>query len=212
MKSLTAAGSIILLLSAMTGACFEDVPVGADTDAGSGSDGGTGGKACTSDSDCSANEICGFPTAEACAAKGECFASPGAECEAYSPGCACDGTEINIACNGLPSGYETKPLAHDGTCSADAGNPPSEGGGAACSTSADCAANEICGFPEAEACSATGQCYASPGVVCEAYSPGCACDGTEINVACNGLPTGYETKPIAHTGECASTSADAGPG
>jgi hypothetical protein len=35
-----------------------------------------------------------------------------------------------------------------------------------------------------------------------AYSPGCACDGTAINVVCNGLPSGYETKPMRHTGAC----------
>jgi hypothetical protein len=43
--------------------------------------------------------------------------------------------------------------------------------------------------------------------ICNAYSPGCACDGTMISVACTGLPTGYVTKPLAHTGMCDATDA-----
>jgi len=209
MKSNRLYGSLLVVLASLAGACFDDVPVGSGgPGSGSGtggSDAGTHGASCTSSSQCGADEICGFASAEACQATGECFASPGAVCEAYSPGCACDGTEINVACNGLPTGYETAPLAHTGACTSGADAGP----GAACTTSAECGANGICGFEASLACSATGQCFASPGATCEAYSPGCACDGSEINVACNGLPAGYETAPLAHTGVC---SADAGGG
>jgi hypothetical protein len=79
-----------------------------------------GGKSCTSDADCGLG-ICGFPTADMCAAKGTCFPPPGAVCAAYSPGCACDGTTTNVICNGLPSGYAPKPLRHAGMCGADGG-------------------------------------------------------------------------------------------
>ena len=58
------------------------------------------------------------------------------------------------------------------------------------------------------ACAATGQCFPAPGAVCQAYSIGCACDGTEINVACTGLPAGYASSPLLHTGPC--TGDDAG--
>jgi hypothetical protein len=67
---------------------------------------------------------CGFEASLACAAKGHCFLETpgGVTCDLYEPGCACDGTAINMACNGLPSGYDTKPLAHAGVC-ADANAP-----------------------------------------------------------------------------------------
>ncbi len=81
-------------------------------------------------------------------------------------------------------------------------------GGKACASSADCAANETCGFATSAACAAKGTCFALAGAMCLAYSPGCACDGTEINVACTGLPTGYATKALAHAGACGT---DAGP-
>jgi hypothetical protein len=39
-------------------------------------------------------------------------------------------------------------------------------------------------------------------VTCRAYLAGCACDGTEISTICTGLPDGYDTKPLRHTGPC----------
>jgi hypothetical protein len=102
--------------------------------------------------------------------------------------------------SGLPSGDV------GGTC-----EPSDAGGGRACSSSADCASNEVCGFPESEGCAAQGQCFPAPTVVCLAIALGCACDGTEINIACNGLPGGYETKPYLHSGACTG-GADASTG
>ncbi len=84
----------------------------------------------------------------------------------------------------------------------DGGAPPADAGAGSCTSTADCPSNEICGFPKTPVCAAVGQCFPAPQVICNAYSPGCACDGTEINLACNGLPDGYETKPLRHTGEC----------
>jgi hypothetical protein len=78
-----------------------------------------------------------------------------------------------------------------------------------CVSDSDCPNDGLCGYPEAAACAATGVCFASPGAVCEAFSPGCACDGSQINVACTGLPSGYFSKPLLHTGECTSVN-DAG--
>jgi hypothetical protein len=80
---------------------------------------------------------------------------------------------------------------------------PAEAGTVSCGSDVDCPTGSACGFPEAEACAATiGQCFPLPGVECNAISLGCACDGTEVNVACNGLPSGYEPKPLRHTGPC----------
>jgi hypothetical protein len=79
-------------------------------------DGGAG-SSCTSNADCSGTNICGFPVADACAAKGTCFAAEQLGCNAASPGCACDGSVVNIICNGLPSGYAPAPLLHAGMCS-----------------------------------------------------------------------------------------------
>jgi hypothetical protein len=75
-------------------------------------------------------------------------------------------------------------------------------GGAPCSTNADCATDYVCGFAESDGCSAQGRCFMAPGAVCQAYAPGCACDGTEITIVCTGLPDGYVSKPLAHTGAC----------
>ena len=84
-------------------------------------------------------------------------------------------------------------------------------GGGACMTDADCGAAQVCGFAEGDACSAQGRCFPAPGAVCQAYSPGCACDGTAVNVACTGLPQGYVSKPLAHTGACGDACAAAYP-
>ncbi len=81
--------------------------------------------------------------------------------------------------------------------------------GGPCKTNQDCAGG-ICGFPEADACAAQGQCFPAPGAVCSAYSPGCACDGTTINVVCTGLPSGYSTAPLARAGKCMAIDAGAG--
>jgi hypothetical protein len=182
-------------------------PPGGGTDSGVASDAGNAtdsGAACTTNADCGTGHQCGFPQIDACGAKGKCFDAPGgAICALGMPGCACDGTVINIAscATGLPSGYVTKPLLHSGACEADGGGGAADAA-APCATSQECPTGYECGFPQAEACTAKGTCFASSGVVCQAYSPGCACDGTIVNVVCNGLPGGYETKPLRHTGLC----------
>jgi hypothetical protein len=71
-----------------------------------------------------------------------------------------------------------------------------------CSSTKDCVADDICGFPRVPVCGTKGICFHAPQVSCQLYSPGCACDGTEINIACTGLPTGYDTKPLRQTGVC----------
>jgi hypothetical protein len=74
------------------------------------------GSSCATSSDCPTGETCGFPEAEACAAKGSCFSVPAVECLVYQAGCACDGTEFDLTCTGLPSGYSLKPLKNAGPC------------------------------------------------------------------------------------------------
>ncbi len=76
------------------------------------------------------------------------------------------------------------------------------GGGTSCTSSNDCAANDVCGFPMQDGCTAKGICFPAPMAICNAYSPGCACDGSMISIACTGLPDGYVSKPLAHTGMC----------
>jgi hypothetical protein len=83
-------------------------------------------------------------------------------CLAYSAGCACDGTEINVTCNGLPSGYDTKPLAHSGACAqVDAG------GG--CTSDTQCGTGQKCCYPcGIPGC--TNQCTTVPsGASCPHY-------------------------------------------
>jgi hypothetical protein len=70
-----------------------------------------------------------------------------------------------------------------------------------------------CGFLETAGCSATGSCFSTLGVTCQAIVLACACDGTDINVACNGLPSGYAPKPYAHSEACRlDAGPEAGPG
>ncbi len=184
-------------------------------------DGGTDavGGSCVTDADCGPGDICGFEASLACTAQGRCFPVPQTSCNAVVAGCACDGTEINLACNGLPSGYETKPLAHAGACEggADAGEGGMDSG--VCSTTADCAPDELCGFETSLGCTAHGQCLPMMQDSCNVVVTACACDGTEINIACgSNLPTGYGTKPVAYVGACqdggveADASAEGGVG
>lgn len=85
---------------------------------------------------------------------------------------------------------------------AGSANGGSGGATLGCATDADCGAQQVCGFPRSEACSAEGQCFPAPDAVCGAYSPGCACDGTTVSVICTGLPEGFVGKPLAYEGEC----------
>jgi hypothetical protein len=96
-----------------------------------------GGADCWTSADCAYGYVCGFPESAGCSAQGLCFMAPGAVCEAYAPGCACDGTEITIVCTGLPNGYVSKALLHEGACTGGAcGNTNlpcrSTDGGACC--------------------------------------------------------------------------------
>ena len=82
------------------------------------------------------------------------------------------------------------------------GSSGSSGGDGACTTDAQCGSGAICGFRVADGCTATGICFPAPGIICDAYSPACACDGSEVNAICNGLPSGYATRPVLHSGAC----------
>jgi Cys-rich repeat protein len=205
--------------SVHTGSCSDATsppPVDAGrTDASPAADSGgsdAAPKPCATDSDCGSGETCGYLASEACSAQGQCVVAT----VACSPpatityACACDGTDILGGCAaGLPSDYVPKPFLHTGPC-ADA-SPPADSGGsdappAPCMTDSDCGAGGVCGFLESLACSASGQCFPAPGAVCEAYLPGCACDGTEINIACTGMPAGYASKPLLHSGVCTDAS------
>ena len=92
---------------------------------------------------------------------------------------------------------------------ASGGKPAVDASGSSCATSKDCAPGQTCGFAESDGCGATsGQCFTT-GALCNSFQPGCACSGDTINIACTGLPNGYATAPLAHTGACA-TSIDGG--
>lgn len=85
-----------------------------------------------------------------------------------------------------------------------------DGGSGTCTANTDCPKGFVCGFDEAQGCAAkTGQCFQG-GAICNTFQPGCACNGQTINVACTGLPSGYATAPLAHTGSCDTPIVDAG--
>lgn len=133
--------------------------------------------------------------------------SGGASSGATSSGSASSGTTSSGSGG---SGGETSGAGGSGvaTSGGTTGSGSSSSGFAShsCVSDADCPNNDLCGYPEAAGCAATGVCFASPGAVCLAFSPGCACDGSQINVACTGLPSGYYSKPLEHTGECTSVT------
>jgi hypothetical protein len=85
-------------------------------------DAGTG--VCTSAADCPNGDICGFLESDGCSAIGHCFPAPGVRCNiAGSIGCGCNGSPVSIdpsCASGLPTGYQTKPVLHQGACT-DAG-------------------------------------------------------------------------------------------
>ncbi len=120
------------------------------------------------------------------------------------------GTSSGSASSGGGSGVATSGGGGSGVATSGgttgSGSSSSGSGSRSCVSDVDCPNNGLCGYPEAAACAATGVCFQSPGAICNAFSPGCACDGSQINVACTGLPSGYVSKPLRHTGECTSVS------
>jgi hypothetical protein len=89
--------------------------------------------------------------------------------------------------------------------SSSGGNGSSSGGndaGTPCTSDAQCDPGFLCGYPEADGCSAKGHCIADTGVRCNTVLLGCSCSGTDFNTVCVGLPDGYVSEPLAHTGLC----------
>jgi hypothetical protein len=138
----------------------------------------------------------------------------------------CGVMTLTPACSGSPSpiiGNLPEDGGGGGMHDSGGGGPESDAAigrdsgssGGRCTTAADCSGGKICGFKTAEGCPGTGTCLDAPApdtAQCELYAPGCACDGTEVNLACNGYPGGYASKPVLHSGWCASPPVDAGPG
>jgi hypothetical protein len=119
--------------------------------------------------------------------------------------CDCGAPPPVAECIGGGSPGVTCERGSTGTCSWVVGFCPTSvdaGSGGPCLSDTDCPSEDECGFPETAGCVTKGTCFPTPGAICNAYSPGCACDGSEINVACTGLPTGYVSKPLLHTGVC----------
>jgi hypothetical protein len=122
-----------------------------------------------------------------------------------------------VACGGSTSvpGDERDGSAGDATGSSSGGGSGSSSSGSSsgtssgadasggpCTTDAQCGAGHSCGFAVADGCGAAGSCFATMGVTCQLYMAGCACDGSEVNLVCNGLPDGYASRPVLHSGTC----------
>ena len=105
------------------------------------------------------------------------------------------------------SGSSSGASGSSGSSSGASGSSGSSSGagdaaGAPCTSDVQCTPGFLCGFMEADGCSAKGSCVAETGGLCNAILLGCACDGTDFNVICAGLPDGYASKPLAHMGVC----------
>jgi hypothetical protein len=210
-----AAVAIPFLMGADGGGCSSGGPV-VDGGPGRDVDAGTDASIACSASDCAGlaapaiARLCPDGTSVAATV---CVAQADGQCGWGFPECPADdaGSDAAITCScpnmpvaptcpdGSPRGFMRGPAPCQ--CEELAPCPASDGGGA-CAADTDCPTGSICGFPEADACAATGRCFAVPGAHCEVYEAGCACGGSEINLACTGLPDGYATKPLMHTGAC----------
>jgi hypothetical protein len=131
----------------------------------------------------------GCPVCSICAPPPDAGADAACDCGAPPPVAECvGGGSPPVACE----------KSDGGSCSWVVGSCPS----GACTSDAQCPSGEACGFLETSGCAATGTCVTATQIVCNLYSPGCACDGAEITVACTGLPSGYVSEPLRHTGAC----------
>lgn len=77
--------------------------------------------------------------------------------------------------------------------------------GPKCLTSQDCSHGLSCLFDIKGGCSVQGVCmqgFDPNKPICNAISNSCSCSGQTVNVICNGLPNGYYSEPIAHSGGC----------
>ena len=102
-------------------------------------------------------------------------------------------------------GSDAKLDAPRTTFDAASDGAPGDGTGIACKETRDCAVGLTCLFDIKGGCNVEGVCM--HGVdptkpICNAISISCTCSGHAANVICNGLPSGYFTEPIAHSGPC----------
>jgi hypothetical protein len=130
----------------------------------------------------------------------------GPYCDTTAPGVCSWATRTCISgCPGLgcapacPNGV-LKDMNGCDTCTCAPGKDG--GSGSTCTSNSDCGTGFACGFKESAGCSATGTCVTFSPVACNAYSPGCGCDSSELNLVYNGLPSGYASAPVAHSGSC----------
>lgn len=173
--------------------------------------------ACSSTADCQSGQACAWTVGpDWCAALdaiGTCVTLLDLPCgaEITEEGCGCDGTDVmwSSGCSGLPSGYSPEPLAHKGACASNP--PPVEDAGsedapvsAGCSSKADCASGEQCGFPVGD-CSGVAVCLPSQdfGGLCNSIEIACSCAGVNVGLGCDA--TASPTTPIAFIGECSDS-------
>lgn len=77
-----------------------------------------------------------------------------------------------------------------------------------CATRNDCGTDQVCAYPTAKGCAATGVCVDVLTAECDAGPSAttlvCGCDGTTKSVYslfC-GLPSGFIATPVLHDGPC----------
>ncbi len=71
------------------------------------------GSSCSADADCASGQVCGYPTSDACSAKGVClvYPTPGAaRCNSVILACGCSGNKVGIPCD-YPSGFAPSPIS-----------------------------------------------------------------------------------------------------
>ncbi|RMF81991.1 MAG: hypothetical protein D6739_08740, partial [Nitrospirae bacterium] len=137
---------------------------------------------CSGNGDCPQGQYCDKPEG-VCGGTGVCSDRPLRCGFLFDPVCGCDGATYDNPCWAAMAGVS---VAQAGACPR------------ACTTNADCGAEEYCATP-AGACGGEGVCTQRPFLCKDPLSPVCGCDGATYDNACSAAQAGVS--PATH-GAC----------